>query len=119
MTNHGTLTAVVHDEQHAAHRPNHGLFTAYEFGEDIGGLDPSYYFGIRKDLYHFDHFMGQFQAKLPQLMDIARYDIVSVGPEQGGWCSIRSKSPVCAQGARQRCWWTSRRAWGRGAGIGL
>lgn len=71
----------------------------YEFGEDIGGLDPSFFFGFRKDLYHFDHFMvrhmfiperdhglfaqGQFQSKLPQLMDVARYEVVSVGPEQG------------------------------------
>lgn len=41
------------------YRPNHGLQTMYEFGEDIGGLDPSFYFGFRKDLYHFDHFMVQ------------------------------------------------------------
>ena len=40
-------------------RPNHGIQTAYEYGFDIGGLDPSLYFGFRKDLYHFDHFMGQ------------------------------------------------------------
>lgn len=30
----------------------------YEFGEDVGGLDRSRYFGFSKDLYHFDHFMG-------------------------------------------------------------
>ena len=40
-------------------RPNHGLMTMYEFGETIGGLDRCYYFGHGKDLYHFDHFMGE------------------------------------------------------------
>ncbi len=39
-------------------RSNHGLLTMYEFGETIGGLDRCYYFGYGKDLYHFDHFMG-------------------------------------------------------------
>lgn len=43
-----------------ASRPNHGLQTAYEFGEDIGGMERSRYFGYSKDLYHFDHFMGKF-----------------------------------------------------------
>lgn len=37
---------------------NHGVQTAYEFAHDVGGMDPSLYFGIPKDLYHFDHFMG-------------------------------------------------------------
>lgn len=40
-------------------RPNHGLMTMYEFGETIGGLERCYYFGHGKDLYHFDHFMGE------------------------------------------------------------
>lgn len=31
----------------------------YEFGETIGGLERCYYFGHGKDLYHFDHFMGE------------------------------------------------------------
>ena len=43
-------------------RPNHGLQTAYEFGEDIGGMERSRYFGYSKDLYHFDHFMGMIAA---------------------------------------------------------
>lgn len=30
--------------------PNHGIQTAYGFGYDIGGLEPSMYFGFRKDL---------------------------------------------------------------------
>ena len=32
--------------------------TMYEFGLDIGGMERSRYFGISKDLYHFDHFLG-------------------------------------------------------------
>lgn len=40
-------------------RPNHGIQTAYEFGYDIGGMERSRYFGYSKDLYHFDHFMGE------------------------------------------------------------
>ncbi len=42
---------------YTTNRPNHGIQTMYEFGEDIGGLDPSLYFGFKKDLYHFDHYM--------------------------------------------------------------
>lgn len=58
--------------------PLHGIRTAYEFGYDIGGLDPSYYFGFRKDLYHFDHFMGIFQNHLPELVGLSKYEIISV-----------------------------------------
>lgn len=39
----------------------------YEFGETIGGLDRCYYFGYGKDLYHFDHFMGNLSADLEVL----------------------------------------------------
>ena len=45
-------------------RSNHGLLTMYEFGETVGGLDRCYYFGYGKDLYHFDHFMGDSFADL-------------------------------------------------------
>ncbi len=45
-------------------RSNHGLLTMYEFGETIGGLDRCYYFGYGKDLYHFDHFMGNLFADI-------------------------------------------------------
>ena len=55
--------------------PNHGLQLAYEFGYDIGGLDPSMYFGVRNDLYHQDHFMGKFQTKLPELVNLREYTI--------------------------------------------
>jgi len=58
--------------------PLHGVRTAYEFGYDIGGLDPSYYFGFRKDLYHFDHFMGIFQNHLPELVGLSRFEILGV-----------------------------------------
>jgi len=30
----------------------HGIQLCYEFGFDIGGMDPSMYFGFPKDLYH-------------------------------------------------------------------
>ena len=40
-------------------RPNHGVQTMYEFGEDIGGMERSRYFGYSKDLYHRDHFDGR------------------------------------------------------------
>lgn len=49
----------IHKLLMASDRPNHGLQTAYEFGEDIGGLERSRYFGYSKDLYHFDHFLGK------------------------------------------------------------
>lgn len=58
--------------------PNHGLQLAYEFGYDIGGLDPSMYFGHRNDLYHQDHFMGKFQTKLPELVNLKEFTIESV-----------------------------------------
>lgn len=44
-------------------RPNHGLMTMYEFGETIGGLERCYYFGHGKDLYHFDHFLGEHNSR--------------------------------------------------------
>jgi len=46
-------------------RPNHGIQTAYEFGEDIGGMERSRYFGYSKDLYHFDHFLGEAEIPPP------------------------------------------------------
>lgn len=36
--------------------------TLYEFGYDIGGMERSRYFGMSKDLYHFDHFLGEHLA---------------------------------------------------------
>lgn len=84
-------------------RPNHGLQTMYEFGEDIGGMERSRYFGFSKDLYHFDHFMvsraclfgyfllrhyfmcsangcgdflqGQFQNAFPELINADSYEL--------------------------------------------
>ena len=53
-----SLRALLLKEQIAC-RPNHGLMTMYEFGETIGSLERCYYFGHGKDLYHFDHFMGE------------------------------------------------------------
>lgn len=40
-------------------RTNHGIQTMYEFAEDAGSMERSRYFGFSKDLYHFDHFMGE------------------------------------------------------------
>ena len=94
---------------------NHGIQTAYEFGEDIGGahgrwleagqlelmlrlnshakarcllrcragLDPSWYFGFRKDLYHLDHFLGHFGNQLGELVDNCGFSVEEVleGPE--------------------------------------
>ncbi|EIE21998.1 hypothetical protein COCSUDRAFT_33613 [Coccomyxa subellipsoidea C-169] len=48
--------------------PNHGIQTMYEFGWDIGGMERSRYFGYSKDLYHFDHFLGQFQNTFGDLL---------------------------------------------------
>lgn len=31
----------------------------YEFAADAGEMERSKYFGFSKDLYHFDHFLGQ------------------------------------------------------------
>ncbi|KAH7622029.1 hypothetical protein Ndes2526B_g02854 [Nannochloris sp. 'desiccata'] len=54
----------------------HGIQLCYEFGLDIGGMDPSVYFGFPKDLYHLDHFMGQFQNYLPEMMNLTFYEII-------------------------------------------
>eukprot|EP00890_Picochlorum_soloecismus_P000958 jgi/Picsp_1/1863/NSC_05330-R1_protein len=54
---------------------NHGIQLAYEFGYDIGGLDRSMYFGFPKDLYHLDHFMGQFANQLGHLVGLTEYTI--------------------------------------------
>ncbi|KAK9829769.1 hypothetical protein WJX72_007786 [[Myrmecia] bisecta] len=45
--------------------PDHGIQTMYEFGEDIGGMERSRYFGFSKDLYHFDHFIGMRLEVVP------------------------------------------------------
>ena len=43
--------------------------------QDIGGMERSVYFGRRKDLYHFDHFMGHFQNVYPELLTADSYSI--------------------------------------------
>lgn len=60
---------------------NHGIQLAYEFGYDIGGLDPSMYFGYPKDLYHQDHFMGQFGNQFPEMLNSSSFEIL--GEEAG------------------------------------
>lgn len=67
--------------------PQHGIHTAYEFGFDIGGLDPSLYFSFPKDLYHLDHFMGMFQNHLPELVRLTSYEVIDarMGPTDDDW----------------------------------
>ena len=95
------LTALMHCDEPW---PGHGIQLAYEWGLDIGGMDPSLYFGFPKDLYHEDHFrvsfttrvashartlmgptalqcrllQGQFSNQLPELLGARSYEIVSV-----------------------------------------
>lgn len=47
----------------------------YEFAEDVGGLERSRYFGYSKDLYHFDHFMGEFANKYGMIIDHKAFEI--------------------------------------------
>lgn len=58
---------------------NHGIQTAYEFGYDVGGLDPSMYFAYPTDLYHLDHFMGKFQNRFPDLVNSSSFRVVEDG----------------------------------------
>lgn len=65
---------------------NHGIQLAYEFGYDIGGLDPSMYFGYPKDLYHQDHFMGQFGNQFPEMLNSSSFEILGEeAGEDGAW----------------------------------
>ncbi|CAL8471485.1 g11027 [Coccomyxa elongata] len=61
--------------------PNHGIQTMYEFGWDIGGMERSRYFGYSKDLYHFDHFLGQFRNAFGDLVDA---DSCEIGKSRAG-----------------------------------
>ncbi|KAL4452470.1 hypothetical protein ABPG75_008132 [Micractinium tetrahymenae] len=54
---------------------NHGVQTAYEWALDVGGLDPSMFFGFSKDLYHFDHFMGMFANRLGELINCEAFSV--------------------------------------------
>lgn len=57
---------------------NHGVQTAYEYGVDFGSMDPSYYFGNRKDVYHQDHVAGQFRNSYPELINCESFAIAEV-----------------------------------------
>ena len=61
----------------------HGIQLAYAWGLDIGGLDPSMYFGFPKDLYHEDHYRGQFANQLPELINAHSYEIEAVTQSSG------------------------------------
>ncbi|KAK9818881.1 hypothetical protein WJX74_007479 [Apatococcus lobatus] len=64
--------------------PSHGVQTMYEFGEDIGGMERSRYFGYSKDLYHRDHFDGQFLNEFPDLIGHASYKVISSNEQPDG-----------------------------------
>lgn len=61
---------------------NHGIQTMYEFAEDTGSMERSWYFvTLQKDLYHFDHFMGGFSTRLGPLIGNTGYTILE--PKDG------------------------------------
>lgn len=62
---------------------NHGIKTAYAFAFDVGGLDPSVYFGRPKDLYHEDHFQGMFSTRLAGLVNNQGFQITGVEEHEG------------------------------------
>ena len=41
-----------------------------------------------QDLYHYDHFMGQFSNDLGSLVNLEKYDVVWCGAEEGGRCMV-------------------------------
>ena len=43
----------------------------YEFALDVGGLERSRYFGYSKDLYHLDHFAGNYWIPPFQLTELS------------------------------------------------
>jgi hypothetical protein len=47
-------------------------------------MERSRYFGYSKDLYHFDHFLGQFQNAFPELVMLSSYSISRVEEKEGG-----------------------------------
>jgi len=57
---------------------NHGIQVCYGFCEGSGSMERSRYFGYSKDLYHFDHFLGQFQNAFPELLGLESFEIVEV-----------------------------------------
>ena len=61
------------------------LQVAYEFCEGAAGMERSRYFGYSKDLYHFDHFLGEFQNAFPEMVENASYRVLS--PDDGGGTS--------------------------------
>ena len=67
---------------HLCCRYNHGIQVMYEFGEDVGGLDRSRYFGYGKDLYHFDHFMGEFSNKFKDIIGHEGFELEQVQEEE-------------------------------------
>lgn len=91
----------------------------YEFGEDVGGMDRSRYFGYGKDLYHFDHFMGEFLNKFKDIIDHSGFEleqgeesetlsevVAKVSMKQGGIASIQFTMKVKDIGRNKGRWMT-------------
>ena len=65
-------------------RRNHGIHVLYGFCAGAGQMERSRYFGFSKDLYHFDHFEGEFQNKFPGLVDNTGFAIQSTECDEQG-----------------------------------
>ena len=52
-------------------------------------MERSVYFGKKKDLYHFDHFMGHFQNVYPELLNASSYSISDVQQEADGCQAVQ------------------------------
>lgn len=100
---------------------NHGVQTAYEYGIDFGSMEPSYYFGSRKDVYHQDHVAGQFRSSYMELVNSKSFDIVEVldlGDDMRCMVEVSVESPsqqrhrfvFCMRratiGRKKGCWMT-------------
>lgn len=51
------------------------------------------YFGYPKDLYHLDHFQGQVQNQLPELINLKSYSIIKVEEVEDSWIVAVSVVP--------------------------
>lgn len=52
-------------------------------------MERSVYFGKKKDLYHFDHFMGHFQNVYPELLIASSFIISDMQQEADGCQAIQ------------------------------
>jgi hypothetical protein len=51
------------------HEPRrfHGIHVLYEFCASAGGMERSSYFGVKRDIYHVDHYMSLVATRYPAL----------------------------------------------------